>query len=386
MNNFNFHNPTRLLFGKGQIAAMHPYIPAGVKIMVTYGGGSIRKNGVYDQVMATLKGFEVVEFGGIEPNPLFETLMQAVELARKENVTFLLAVGGGSVLDGTKFIAAAIPYTHGDPWDILAKGTRDIQSTVPLGAVLTLPATGSEMNMFAVISRKSTQEKYGFGHPALFPVFSVLDPTTTFSLPARQIANGVADAFTHVMEQYMTYPAHAPLQDRMAESVLLTLIEEGYKTLNDPSDYDARANFCWCATMALNGVIGVGVPQDWATHSIGHELTAFHGIDHGRTLAAVLPHLLWVKRNEKKDKLLQYGTRVWKITDGTDEERIARAIHKTVQFYESLGIATKASAYGVTKDTVDKIVERFKQRNLVLGERRDITPEVVEEILTLSIS
>jgi NADP-dependent alcohol dehydrogenase len=252
--------------------------------------------------------------------------------------------------------------------------------------VLTLPATGSEMNTFAVVSRKSTQEKLAFGSPLVYPVFSILDPETTYSLPPRQIANGIADAFTHVMEQYMTYPVNAALQDRMAESILITLIEEGPKTMADPTDYDARANVVWCSTMALNGLIGVGVPQDWATHSIGHELTAFHGIDHARTLAVVMPYLWRIKRGQKEEKLIQYAERVWNITSGTREESAEAAIRKTIEFYESLGIPTKASAYGVGNDTIEKIVKRFEERGeKAMGEHQDITPAVVGEILSLSV-
>jgi NADP-dependent alcohol dehydrogenase len=287
MKNFEFQNPVKILFGKGQIAGITKEIPADAKILITYGGGSIKTNGVYEQVQQALAGRTVYEFGGIEPNPQLETLMRAVEMARTEKIDFLLAVGGGSVLDGTKFVAAAIPF-EGDPWDILSK-QAPIHSALPLGAVMTLPATGSEMNTFFVITKAATQEKLAAASPNVYPRFSVLDPTTTFSLPARQIGNGIVDAFTHTMEQYLTFPANAPLQDRMAEGILKTLMEEGPKTLANPSDYEARANVMWCATMALNGLIGVGVPQDWSTHEIGHELTALYGLDHAQTLAVVLP-------------------------------------------------------------------------------------------------
>ncbi|MFD2520896.1 iron-containing alcohol dehydrogenase [Emticicia soli] len=382
-NNFVYQNPVRILFGKGQIAQLDRQIPKDAKILLTYGGGSIFKNGVYEQVKEALSGRNVIEFGGIEANPTYETLMKAVELAKKENIDFLLAVGGGSVLDGTKFIAAAIPYEGDDAWQLVT-GKARIREATPIGAVLTLPATGSEMNFFAVISRKETHEKKGMGHPLLYPVFSVLDPETTYSLPKQQIANGIADAFTHVMEQYMTYPVNAEIQDRMAESIIQTLIAVAPKTLENPTDYEARANFMWAATVALNGFIGVGVPQDWATHDIGHELTASHGIDHARTLAVVLPHLLKLKKKDKRGKLIQYAKRVWNLS-GTDDELVEGAIQKTIDFYESLDIPTKASAYGVGQETIDKIVSRFKEREIVLGERADITPEVVGEILEMSI-
>ncbi|MBE9192966.1 iron-containing alcohol dehydrogenase [Gloeocapsopsis crepidinum LEGE 06123] len=384
MQNFIFHNPVKILFGKGQIAKIPQEVPQAAKILITYGGGSIKKNGVYDQVKAALQDFTVLEFGGIEPNPRLETLMQAVKLARQENIDFLLAVGGGSVLDGTKFIAAAIPF-QGDPWDILAK-KASVTAAVPLGAVLTLPATGSEMNSTAVVTKEETREKLYFSSPLVFPKFSVLDPEATFSLPPKQISNGIVDAFTHTVEQYLTYPADAPLQDRMAESILQTLIEEGPKTIAHPTDYTARANVMWCATMALNGLIGAGVPQDWATHMIGHELTALHGLDRGQTLAVVLPSVLEIKRDTKREKLLQYAKRVWGITQGDEEQIITEAIARTRYFFESVGVPTRMSAYDVSHETIPAISDRLKNRGMVaLGEKQDITPQVVEEILTLSI-
>jgi NADP-dependent alcohol dehydrogenase len=383
MQNFAFYNPVKILFGKGQIANIAAEIPADAKILITYGGGSIKTNGVYDQVKSALAGRNVLEFGGIEPNPQLETLLKAVELVRNENIDFILAVGGGSVVDGTKFIAAAVPFV-GDPWEILAKNAP-IKSAVPFGVVLTLPATGSEMNPTSVVTKAETQEKLYFSNPLVFPRFSVLDPETTFSLPVRQISNGIVDAYTHVMEQYLTYPVNAPLQDRWAESILQTLIEEGPKTLANPTDYDARANLVWAATLALNGIIGAGVPQDWATHMIGHELTALHGLDHGQTLAIVLPSTLTIKRDRKWQKLLQYGDRVWGIVDGSEEERVTQAIANTRNFFESVGVRTRLSDYGVGLDTIPVIIERFEKRGFVaLGEHQDVNPQVVEQILTLS--
>jgi NADP-dependent alcohol dehydrogenase len=382
MQNFAFYNPVKILFGKGQIANIATEIPADAKILVIYGGGSIKTNGVYDQVKAALTGRDFLEFGGIEANPHLETLLKAVELIRAEGINFLLAVGGGSVVDGTKFIAAAVNF-EGDPWDILAKQTP-VKSAIPFGAVLTLPATGSEMNTASVITKWETQEKLFFSSPLVFPKFSVLDPETTYSLPIRQVSNGIVDAYTHVMEQYLTYPANAPLQDRMAESILQTLIEEGPKVLADLHDYDARANVMWCATLALNGLIGVGVPQDWATHMIGHELTALHGLDHAQTLAIVLPNTLTVRRDRKREKLLQYADRVWGLVDGTEESRIDQAIAKTRDFFEAVGVRTKLSDYGVGLDVIPLISDRFEKRGFVaLGEHQDVTPKVVAQILTL---
>lgn len=383
MNNFEFHNPVKILFGKGQIAKLGELIPKGSKVLVTYGGGSIKANGVHAQVMQALAGFEVREFGGIEANPRYETLMQAVETVKRESISFLLAVGGGSVADGTKFIAAASRF-EGEPWDILAK-SAPVTSAVPLGVVLTLPATGSEMNTFAVISRKSSDEKLAFGTPAVYPQFSVVDPETTFSLPPRQVGNGIVDTFAHVLEQYLTFPSAAPLQDRQAEAILLTLIEEGPKTFANATDYDSRANLCWCSTMALNGLISVGVPQDWSTHMIGHELTAFFGLDHGQSLAVVFPGTMAIRKDSKRSKLLQFAERVWGIREGSDDQRIGSAIARTRGFFESVGVKTRLKDYGITYEAARKVPARFAERGWKgLGERQDVTPQRVEEILAYS--
>lgn len=383
MQSFEYRNPVKILFGRGQIAKISAEIPAAAKILMTYGGGSIKRNGVYDQVTAALAGRSVLEFGGIQPNPHVETLRKAVEIVRSEQVDFLLAVGGGSVLDGTKLIAAAALF-RGDPWDIVAKAAP-VESAVPLGTVLTLPATGSEMNPVAVITNGETREKLPFGSPLLYPRFSVLDPETTFSLPPQQIANGVVDAFVHVLEQYLTRPAAAPLQDRLAEAILQTLLEEGPKTLADPFDYDARANCMWCATLALNGLIAAGVPQDWATHMIGHEITALYGLDHAQTLAVVLPSLLQVTRGAKREKLLQYAGRVWRIDIGAPEQRISAAIASTSTFFHRLGVPTRLSDYGIRLEPLSAIPARLERRGWVsLGENKDVTPAVVENILRLS--
>lgn len=380
MYNFEFQNPVKIIFGKGEISKVGNNIPKGSKILLTYGGGSIFKNGVYDQVKASVKDFEVLEFGGIEPNPHYETLMKAVELVKKENITFLLSVGGGSVLDGTKFIAAAALFKLGDPWHILSR-RAPVREAIPIGAVITLPATGSEMNSGSVVTRVEIQEKLSFMSPFVMPQFSVLDPEVIFSLPDKQVANGIVDAFVHVIEQYLTFPINSPIQDRFAESILKTLIEEGPKVLANRKDYDAAANFMWCTTMALNGVIGSGVPQDWATHMIGHELTAYHGIDHARTLAIVLPGVMNIKRDMKKDKILQLGDRVFGITGGNEQERIDQTIQKTTEFFESVGIPTKLPDYGIDTSTIDRICNRFKQRGEKIGEKADIGPEAIRMIL-----
>ena len=380
MYNFEFKNPVKIIFGKEQISKLEKELPKDKKILLTYGGGSIFKNGVYDQVKSATKGFNIIEFGGIEPNPHYETLMKAIEIVKAENIEYLLSIGGGSVLDGTKFIAAGAEFEGKDPWDILAKGAK-VKSAVPIGAVLTLPATGSEMNGNSVVTRVETQEKLAFGSPMVMPQFSILDPEVIYSLPDRQVANGIVDSFIHVFEQYLTYPVNSPIQDRFAESIIQTLIEEGPKVLADRKDYDSAANFMWSATMALNGLIGVGVPQDWATHMIGHELTAYHGIDHAQTLAIVLPGMMHVKRKEKQEKILQYAERIWDIKDGSIDERIDLAIQKTIEFFESVGIKTKLPDYGVSTETIEKITDRFEKRGYKIGENADIDPEQIKQIL-----
>jgi len=381
MQSFEFYNPVRILFGKEQLSKISVLIPAGKKILLLYGGGSIKRNGVYSGIYKALKSFKVVEFGGIEPNPTYETSMKAVEVIKEQKIDFLLAAGGGSVIDATKFIAAAALWKDGDPWKILSE-KKPVAEALPLGAVLTLPATGTEMNKNSVMSRKSTNEKLAFASDWSYPQFSILLPDAAGTLPPEQVANGVVDAFIHVIEQYLTYPVNAPLQDRFAESILQTLIEEGPKAFSDPSDYDAMSNLMWSATMALNGLIQCGVPGDWSVHNIGHEITAFHGIDHGRTLAIVLPGLWKTLRDKKKDKLLQYAERVWNIREGSEDERVSKAIDKTVEFFESLGIKTKLSDYSVGRETIDQIVSRFEKRGWRrMGDRGLITPSVVRKIL-----
>lgn len=386
MNNFDLYNPVNYVFGKGQISKLSELTPKNTKILIAYGGGSIFKNGVYDQVKTALEGYEIVEFGGIEPNPKYETLMKAVAIIRTEKIGFILAVGGGSVIDGVKFISAAVNY-DGDAADILRKKIlfKEGANVIPFGTVLTLPATGSEMNSGAVVTINATQEKLTLGGSALFPKFSIVDPTVIVSLPKRQLQNGVVDAFTHVMEQYLTYPHDAYLQDRFSESILQTLIEIGPEVVENPSDYKLASNFVWSATMALNGLIQKGVPSDWATHMIGHELTALYEIDHARTLAIIAPSLYRVMFETKKDKLAQYGKRVWDLNGSTDE--IAeKAIEKTVEFFHTMGMQTKLSENAENYEkTADFIVNRFEERGWkALGEKQNITLEKVREIVEMS--
>jgi NADP-dependent alcohol dehydrogenase len=385
MQNFDFYNPTRIVFGEGTITRLDELVPAGARVLVLYGGGSAERNGTLAEVQAALGQRSVQRFGGIEPNPSYETLIKAVELVRRDQIDFLLAVGGGSVIDGTKFVAAAAGY-EGEPWEIMQTRGKHVARALPIGCVLTLPATGSEMNCFSVVTRKSLQAKFGFSSPHVFPRFSVLDPVKTYTLPPRQIANGAVDAFVHVMEQYLTYPVNAPVQDRYAEGLLQTLIEVGPQALATPEDYAVRANLMWAATQALNGLIGAGVPQDWATHMIGHELTALYGLDHAQTLAAVLPSLLNDRRAAKRAKLLQYAARVWNIHDGEEDARIDAAITRTRAFFESLGVKTRLSDYGIGADAIDRIVAQLELHGMTaLGEHRDIDLATSRRILEASL-
>ena len=378
MNNFEFHNPTKLLFGKGQIHKLEEHLPQKAKILLIYGGGSIKKNGVYDAVKENLSKYNFVEFSGIEPNPQYETLMKAVLIIKAEKIDFVLAIGGGSVIDGTKFIVTAANF-EGDTWDILEKGAP-IKSAIPFGTILTLPATGSEMNSFAVISKGN--EKLAFGNPLVYPKFSILDPEITFSLSNRQLANGIVDTFVHTTEQYLTNNINTPIQDRFAEGILHTLIEESDKVMKLKNDYDSRANLMLSATMALNGYIGIGVNQDWATHQIGHELTALYGMDHARSLAVILPSLLRIQKETKKDKLLQFASRVWNIPTSNSETMIEKAIQSTENFFESLGVPTKLNYYNITKQDFPKITDAInKHFSVSLGENQDINEDRILQIL-----
>jgi len=385
MLNFELKNPTKIIFGKGQIANLAKELPQDAKILLLYGGGSIKTNGIYEQVKTALDGFDVVEFGGIPANPEYEVLLEALKVIKEQHITYLLAVGGGSVIDGTKFLSAAALYEGGSPWEILTKSIKT-EKGMPFGTVLTLPATASEMNSGAVITRAETQEKFSMGGPGLFPVFSILDPQVVASIPQRQLANGVTDAFTHVLEQYMTYPAGGLLQDRFAESIMQTLVEVAPKVIAEPTNYEAAANFMWSCTMALNGLIQKGVPGDWAVHMMGHELTALFGIDHARTLAIVAPSHYRFNFEAKKEKLAQYGKRVWGIVGDNIDEIANEAIVKTEAFFHSLEIKTTLSEYTEDyKGTAEKIAGRFTERGwLGLGEHKSLTPANVQQIIEMS--
>ena len=376
MKNFIYHNPTKLIFGKGQIARLASLIPADKRIMITFGGGSVKRNGVYDQVVRALEERDFVEFWGIEPNPAVETLRKAIALGKERKVDFLLAVGGGSVIDGTKLIAAGLLY-EGDAWDIVLKGKAE--HTVPLATVLTMSATGSEMNSGAVISRYETKEKFAFyGN---YPVFSILDPETLFSLPTRQIACGLSDTFVHVLEQYMTTPGQSLLMDRWAEGILHTIVEIAPRALAEPRDYDVMSEYMLGATLGLNDMIAMGVTQDWATHMIGHELTALHGLTHGATLAIVINGTLRTLRDQKHGKLLQYGARIWGIIEGSEEERIDRTLARTEEFFRSLGLSTRLSEEGIGEETIAEVERRFNAQGVHYGEAGNVDGAMARRIL-----
>ena len=381
MLNFEFQNPTKIIFGKGSIAKIAQQFTHPTKIMLTFGGGSVKRNGVYNQVIDALKGHEIVEFWGIEPNPKVETLRKAVELGKQENVEFIIAVGGGSTVDGTKLIACAICY-DGDAWDLVLD-PKKVKGAIPFASVMTMPATGSEMNNGAVISNLATKEKYGFY--SYSPHFSILDPEVTSSIPPSQVACGIADTFIHVMEQYLTATNINPLMDRWAEGILLNLIEIAPQIQENPQDYDLMSQYMLSATMGLNRFIAMGVPQDWATHNIGHELTALHGVTHGESLAIVLPATMTVLSEQKHDKILQYGERVWGITEGTDGIKIAEAIGKTEQFFSQLGLATRLSQLNIGEETIAEIERRFNERGTLLGECKNVNGSVARAILECAL-
>ena len=386
MLNFDFYNPTHIVFGKDRMSDLATLVPLQAKVLILVGGASAEKTGTLAEVRQALGARQHSTFSGIEPNPSFDTAMKAVSQVREGGFDYLLAVGGGSVIDAAKFIVAAVPF-EGDAWNILLQGGRNITSALPFGTVLTLPATGSEMNNGGVITRRDIGAKLPFRSRHVFPQFSLLDPTKTYTLPLQQLGNGVVDAFVHTVEQYLTYPVNAPVQDRFAEGLLQTLIEIGPRLLADQKpNYDDRANLMWAATQALNGLIGAGVPQDWATHMIGHELTALHNIDHARTLAIVLPAMLNERRVQKHDKLLQYGDRVWGIRTGTEDERITAAIDKTRDFFERMGIPTRLAAYGLGAEAIDIVIQQLEAHGMTkLSEHRDVTPVVSRRVLEAAL-
>ena len=374
---YSYYNPTAIQFGKGQIKSIVNFISKDQKVLVVYGGGSIKKNGVYDQVVSALDGYTWSEFSGVEPNPSVETLNKAVEIIKAEKIDFILAVGGGSVIDGCKYLAAASLY-DGDGWDFLEG--KQVEKALPLGAILTLPATGSESNVNSVISKKATNEKRYFGSPLLYPKFAVLDSSVMSTLDDRQLANGLVDAFVHTCEQYLTYPNTSLLHDGYAQTIL-----KGLHTL--AQDWSNRKTELWqenlmlLANQALNGFIGSGVPQDWATHMIGHEITAFYGLDHAQSLAVVQPHLLRVMIEDKKEKLTLMGKEVFDMPH--NYEMVIEAIE---YMYQSIGVPTKLSAYKTDDNVISNITKALESHGMTaLGEKGNVTLDKVSRILTMSL-
>ncbi|MDQ2192235.1 iron-containing alcohol dehydrogenase [Vibrio anguillarum] len=379
---FTYVNPTLIHFGQGQISAISQVIPTDQKVLVIYGGGSIKKNGVYDQVVSALTDHQWVEFSGVEANPTKETLDKAVAIVKEQDIDFILAVGGGSVIDGSKYVAATAKY-DGDGWDIMV-GKHQVTEATPIGAILTLPATGSESNMGAVITKAQTQDKLAFMAPAVQPKFAVLDPDVMKSLPERQLINGIVDAWVHVCEQYLTLPTNAMVQDGYAETLLKNLLVLGQQY--DQRDNDGwRANLMWTANQALNGLIGTGVPQDWATHMIGHEFTALWHVDHARSLAIVQPSLLRNQLENKRAKLEQMGKNVFGLNQTSD--LALRTIDAIEAFYHSLNVPTQFADHNSSKQAaIDAVIAQLNAHGmLVLGEQQAITLEKSREILEQAI-
>jgi len=375
--NFSYQNPTAIQFGEGQIKSIVNFINKDQKVLVVYGGGSIKTNGVYSQISEALSDYNWMEFSGVEANPTIETLDKAVKIVKQNNIDFVLAVGGGSVIDGSKYIVAASLY-DGNGWDFL-DGTKTIDKALPLGAILTLPATGSESNSAAVVSKKATNEKRFFHSTLVYPKFAILDPQTMSTLSDRQIANGLVDAFVHTCEQYITYPNTSLVHDGYAETLLrgLVTLADSWEQRHNPI---WQENLMWIANQALNGLIGTGVPQDWATHMIGHELTAFYGIDHARSLAIVQPQLFRVMGEDKSEKIAQMGYSLFSIED--DNEAVIQEIEK---LYQSIGISTNLNDYETDDKVISNVTNALKAHGMSkLGEKGNITIDKVEEILTLA--
>ncbi len=382
MLNFRYRNPVEMVFGADAITKHLKDLVAPYKsVLLLYGGGSIKKNGVYDDVVNILGKLDckVTEFPGIEPNPHYETCMKAMEAVRNNNVDLILAVGGGSVVDASKFIAAGAHYKGADPWDFVLSGEPQSKG-VHIGAILTLPATGSEMNAGCVISRG--EQKLAYFSPTGFPQFSILDPKTTYTLPERQLRNGLMDSYIHVLEQYATTvnPA-AKVHDRKAEGLLLVLREIADDVMNKGNDYDTRVNLMWAATNALDGSLMTGVAPDWATHLIGHTITAIYGLDHAITLAIILPGVWEHQLESKKEKLSQYLIRVFQEDTGDTMENAKLAIKRTEEFFHSLGVKTRLGDYGIDASICDKMAPHYATTGTGLGEHGDIMADDVVAIL-----
>lgn len=387
MENFTYYNPVQLIFGKGQMEQLSMLIPNyGKKVLLVYGGGSIKRNGVYEKVQEQLNkiGAEVHELSGVEPNPKLSTVKQGVEICKQHGIEFLLAVGGGSVIDCTKLIAAASKY-DGDPWDFVIKKATP-EAALPLGTVLTLAATGSEMNAGSVITNWDTHEKYGWGSPLVFPKFSILDPTNTFTVPKNQTVYGMVDMMSHVFEQYFSHTTNSPLQDRMCESVLKTVIETAPKLLNDLENYEYRETILYNGTIALNGTLSMGVIGDWATHNIEHAVSAVYDIPHGGGLAILQPNWMKYVLSEGTAKFKQMAVRVFNVSDEgkTDEEVALEGIEKLREFWTSIGAPSSLADYNIDDSKLDLMAERA-MANGVFGKYKKLDKNDCLEILRMSL-
>lgn len=361
VKNFTYWNPTKLIFGKDQLEKLKDEVPQyGKRVLLVYGGGSIKRSGLYDNVVQLLKeiGIELFELAGVEPNPRISTVRKGVEICKTEEIDFILAVGGGSVIDCTKAIAAGAKY-EGDAWDLVIKKAF-AKEALPFGTVLTLAATGSEMNSGSVITNWETNEKYGWGSPAVFPKFSILDPVHTFTVPRDQTIYGIVDMMSHVFEHYFHLEENTLMQDRMCESLLLTVMETAPKLLDDLGSYEHRATILYNGTMALNGMLSMGYQGDWATHNIEHAVSAVYDIPHGGGLAILFPN--WMKHNlkVKPERFKQLAVRVFGVDpEGkTAEEAGLEGIERLRQFWNSIGAPSKLIDYDIDESKLELMAEK----------------------------
>ncbi|SDC19585.1 hypothetical protein SAMN05421734_10582 [Pelagirhabdus alkalitolerans] len=370
MKNFVFHNPTKLIFGKGTLNHLTEEIPVSTKrVLLVYGGGSIKRNGIYDNVHHLLSemNIDVFELSGVEPNPRLKTTQKGIDICKNESIDFILAVGGGSTIDCAKAIAAGAKTDH-DIWDIVTK-KHQVHDALPFGTVLTLAATGSEMNAGSVITNWETNEKYGWGSPATYPTFSILDPTHTYSVPYDQTVYGIVDIMSHALEHYFHHETNTPFQDRMVEGLLKTVIETAPKLLNDLENYDHRATILYCGTMALNGMVNMGYNGDWATHNLEHAVSAVHDIPHGGGLAILFPNWMHHVLDENVDRFKQLATRVFDIdTDGkTDREIAKEGIEALRSFWNSIDAPQRLADYNINEETVELMADKTVKANSTFG-------------------
>ncbi|MFS0881906.1 iron-containing alcohol dehydrogenase [Metabacillus niabensis] len=387
MDNFTYYNPTKLIFGKGQVEQLATEVPSyGNRVLLVYGGGSIKRNGLYDQVVNILKDkqIEIFELSGVEPNPRLSTVQRGVDICKNENIDFLLAVGGGSVIDCTKAIAVGAKY-EGNPWDIVTKKHIPTEA-LPFGTVLTIAATGSEMNSGSVITNWETQEKYGWGSPLVFPKFSILDPVNTYTVPKNQTIYGIVDMMSHVFEQYFHHTKNTPLQDKFCESTLRTVIEAAPKLVEDLENYELRETILYAGTIALNGQLQMGYRGDWATHNIEHAVSAVHDIPHGGGLAILFPNWMKHTMSENVDRFVQMAVNVFDVEpSGKDKEAIAtEGIEKLREFWSSIGAPSRLKDYDIGEESIDVMADKA-MANGEFGNFKKLTRDDVVAIYRASL-